>query len=215
VKEQIIEPYVQQFYESQGYKVSDDADVDFRISRWNKVHAIVEIKGDQINQSGSRKGAPNDAALRQSFFTGLGQLIVARGRFPSAKANLVLTPMYEEIVAKYADALKREKITIIFIHEWGLKHVKLGKYRHSFRITGRGHPDGSYRYGPAVYSVMGGKLARVKWEGKLLEGVTFASLCRRLELQVRRDSAARVLYRFSYLAKRAPSEGNCTASKSE
>ena len=206
MKEIEAERLVRAWYETQGYRVSDEAEVDFRVARKDRVYAMVEIKGDQINRTGSAIGRPNFSALRQSFLTGLGQVTVARARFKGAKIVLGLTPMYESIVAKYATELKREKIAILLVDSLGVRCVDLGRYQHSFRIAGRGHPDGYFQYGPAVYSVTDGKLAYVRWYGEALDEFSFPDLCRRLGLRIGTDSARRVLARVSYCRKRMPNQ---------
>ena len=159
-------------------------DVDCEAWRGPKVTHLFEVKGDQKNYG----------ARRHAFFIGLGQILVARSHSPKVPVSLALAKDYFEIVAKYADVLLRERISVFWIGDRVVK-ANLSVLRPSFRVVGHGDPNGRFSCGRASYRVVNGKLVSVTLDHQRVEGYGFKDLCRALGIRVGTDSAARVLSR--------------------
>jgi len=164
-------------------------DIEARQGR-RKLWAI-EVKGDPRNPR-------NVGALRNSFFTALGQLSTASQRFRQCKLALGLgvTRTYEDLVRKYADVLRGMRVSVIFVSATQTKKVSPHRLRPP---AGLRHRDGEFGCGSARYSVGKGRLVWVKIGRKRQPDIRkFTVLCRELGIDSKTNSAARELYKYSY-----------------
>ena len=200
---------VRRWFVDRGYAVRKGVNVDVEAYRDDMLKHVVEVKGDQFNQSGSRTGQINGGALRNTFFMGLGQLLIARTRHSDIPISLALTKMFESLVDKYSDVLRNHGVSVIWVSVDCVRTDDLADRSPRLRsnptesssreaVLSQGHPDGMFDCGVARFCVLHGRLNWVKVEGRVDAEITsFARLCEYLGIAVGGDSAARVLNRHS------------------
>lgn len=186
IPEAVAEAKITSYFARKRLHPRKGVDVDVEVRRGKKLKELIEVKGDQ----------KNDGALRLAFFTGLGQLFVARAHNPRTPVALALTSQYDDLVAKYSDVLSARRVKVYFVRKSGVKPKRLSNKRSDFPETGQGHPDGAFVCGQASYVVKNGSVVRLRLDKqKISEGLSFERICKELGIPTREDSAARKLYR--------------------
>lgn len=209
LEEHRVEPMVFRWLKNKGYACKKGDNVDIEAYGSGRLERVVEAKGDQFHKSGVQKGRVNDGALRNAFFMGLGQILMAHTRHSESKISLAVTGMYSALIRKYADVLRRVNASVIWvsrdrIYEDDLSSIKRRDNSHSPKQDsrvgwrGQGHPDGEFRCGVAQFKVRDGKLVDVEIAGKQRRHIKkYSELCECLKIHVGGDSAARALRRKS------------------
>jgi hypothetical protein len=182
LKESRAEEMVGRWLNHQSFEVRKGSSVDIEAFIGDEVKYVVEVKGDQFRQSGALAGKVNPGALRNTFFMGLGQILIARCRHERIPVSLALTEMYAGLVNKFADVLRHHNVSILWVSTGGVRKDDLStsrSSRHRSRVTaggyqarisvplqGRhGHPDGEFRCGRARFAVDHGHLEKISQSG--------------------------------------------------
>src|SRR5262249_42867880 len=84
------EARVRAWFVDRKYSVCKGDDVDVEASFDGVPKHVVEVKGDQFSQPGPRMGQITPGALRNTFFMGLGQLLIARTRHKNVQCRSLL-----------------------------------------------------------------------------------------------------------------------------
>ena len=98
MKEVGYQEYLMELLEQEGWEVTSSADqtgpADLMAVK-GRVEWVIEIKGRQANER----------AYRNSFFTGLGQLVVAVGQTGSSRLSIALTAGFDDLLDKHGKSL--------------------------------------------------------------------------------------------------------------